>query len=210
MQRPNSDEKALDAFAAAIRMAPEQAAYYSARRKLHWRLGLKEAFHEDGRRAKWLEDLYKMEPPLLAGRRTGQQWIEYAAHWAKGGEFANAIRAYDDALKLAPESVPALLGRGAARLQGGDAAGAMADAERVLALEDLRAVHSLKADAHARLEDYDAAIREYELARRFDSDVAHAYLKRSERRRIAGQTDAAASDLQQARLLDPRLEDAPR
>jgi tetratricopeptide (TPR) repeat protein len=79
-----------------------------------------------------------------------------------------------------------------------------------LAIEDLPAVHSLKADAYARLEDYDAAIREYELAQRFDSDVAHAYLKRSEQRRAAGQTAAAASDLRQARLLDPRLDDSPR
>ena len=57
-----------------------------------------------------------------------------ADHSAKAAEhLKKAIQHYDAALKLAPDNMTALLGRGWARQQAGDTTGAMADLRRVIA-----------------------------------------------------------------------------
>jgi tetratricopeptide (TPR) repeat protein len=57
-----------------------------------------------------------------------------AEHTARAaGHLEKAIQHYDAALKLAPDNMTALLGRGWARRQAGDAAGAAADLRRVIA-----------------------------------------------------------------------------
>jgi tetratricopeptide (TPR) repeat protein len=57
-----------------------------------------------------------------------------AEHSAKAAEhLKQAIQHYDAALKLAPDNLTALLGRGWARQQAGDTTGAIADLRRVIA-----------------------------------------------------------------------------
>jgi len=52
---------------------------------------------------------------------------------AAGGDYAAAIADYEQALKINSSYWPALVGRGAARVETGDVAGALADLDRMLA-----------------------------------------------------------------------------
>ncbi|MBT6497634.1 MAG: hypothetical protein HOL01_24240, partial [Planctomycetaceae bacterium] len=52
---------------------------------------------------------------------------------------------------------------------------------------------------------HNQAIADYERAKRFDAQVAQAYLLRSKERKAAGETSAADKDLQHAILIDPSV-----
>jgi tetratricopeptide (TPR) repeat protein len=71
---------------------------------------------------------------------------------------------------------------------------------------------SLRGDAFFAQGDYDHAIDDYLSARRADSQVARAYLLRSEKLKADGQVEQASADFERAVSLDPSLspEDAAR
>ena len=53
--------------------------------------------------------------------------------------------------------------------------------------------------------DFDQAVESYSHTKRLDSNVAQAYLQRSQQRRDAGDAEGAEADLQQAHRIDPSL-----
>ena len=92
-------------------------------------------------------------------------WQLRAALHASLEDWGAAIRDNTRAIDLAPDQMVSLINRAGARLQQGDARGALVDANAVYALEGegLPPLFTLRADIHEALGNYEAAIADLEL-----------------------------------------------
>ena len=88
------------------------------------------------------------------------------------GETTNAIAAYLDAVKLAPESLDAQLNLANAYLLAGDAPNAIEQSRQALGLDDnSAAAHYLMGCAHLRLNQAEPAVKALQQSQRLDPAV---------------------------------------
>lgn len=196
---------ALPDINAAARLCPDHLVVYQTRQSIYLKLNEPEKARADGKKVEWLQSRDLLIAAVLKSRADSGAWLKLADHLAAGEDVEHAGQVYARILAGDPKSSHALAGRAALRLKAGNAAQAVADATAALAIEPSRTTHSIRGDAYVQLADYDKALADYELARRFDATVANAYRLRSKARKAAGNVQEAEEDLRQALSIDPSL-----
>jgi tetratricopeptide (TPR) repeat protein len=200
----NPEQAAAD-LSEAIKLAPRNSGYYLARAEAYTALNREQDAQADKDQAGWLKTLSALTQQALQSPRNASHWISRGRHLLKGSDAQAAMADFNRALQVSPDSVDARCGRAAALLQLDKVDEAIADCNTALANELIPLAASIRGDAYYKKGDLDRAIEDYGLAKRMDSQVARAYLQRSEQRKAAGDTAQAEADLQQAVSLDPSL-----
>jgi tetratricopeptide (TPR) repeat protein len=132
-------------------------------------------------------------------------WVRRGQAFLRADRLDEARTDFERALRINPNSAPALTGRAAIHLRRGSVAEAIQDANLAIQAQPDYAAYSLRGDAFLEQGDYDRAIDDYSEARRADSQVARAYLLRSEQRKAGGEIEQASADFEHAVSLDPSL-----
>ena len=143
-------------------------------------------------------------------RRSGAPWTE-ATTRSRNGEFDLALKAFDEAVRLAPKHVPLYLSRARTFMHMGEYDRAIADLDTAIrihpdslqAYTDRGSMRGLKGDVDGAIADYSEAIRiEHNDPLAF-SNRARAYWKK-------GEMALAIADFEAALALRPYFEEARR
>ena len=196
-------DKAVADFTEVIKRNRFDVQHYVSRRVALLALNQTAAAAADAERINWLTGLNTMNSRVNQDRGNPTVYINRGRYFEKAGEQEHAIVDYTRALQLNPGSNDALVRRAAALNVIGRYDQAIADCDSALRLADSPTAHSVRGDAWMKKGDIDQAIADFELAERFDSSVAQAYLLRAEKMEKAGDTAAAAEDRRHAKSLDP-------
>lgn len=115
------------------------------------------------------------------------------------GRYAEALAAFDEAVRLGPGSVAAYNDRGVARVRVGDARGAIGDYTRALELAPNDAgIMFNRGNAHAAVGNYRGAIADFTRAAELRPSYAAAYWNRGVARAQLGELEAARADWRHA------------
>lgn len=143
--------------------------------------------------------------PGLSARERAALVFNRAVAWGRKRNFANAIRDFDEAIRLDPRAAKAYNWRGNARRSKGDPAQAIADYDRAIALDPRDAnVFVNRGIAWADQREYDRAIADYSEAARLDPKSFSAYYNRALAWRRKGDLDRALADYDEAIRLNPQ------
>jgi|GEM_PF-1077472 tetratricopeptide (TPR) repeat protein len=197
--------KALIEIDTAIKLAPNVAEMHRIRSEMLAKMDRPDEARAAQRKTKWLRQLAPLDQAVTRQPKDPQSYQRRAVHYADDEQWENAISDFNKALQLDSDSVDALVERAKAWLSQGKFQKAIDDCEQALKHSTHREIYSVRGDAYLGLGDCDRAIADYEKARRFDTQVAQAFLMRSKKRKAAGETSAAEKDLQHAIAIDPSL-----
>jgi tetratricopeptide (TPR) repeat protein len=99
--------------------------------------------------------------------------------------WTGAVKDYDFVLHISPQMAPAWLGRSIARLQLGDASGALSDADetlRRLPEEQSASAFHARGGARSKLRDFGGALQDYNRAIHLNPEFVEAYVSRGNAR----------------------------
>ncbi|MEZ6123966.1 MAG: tetratricopeptide repeat protein [Planctomycetaceae bacterium] len=136
---------------------------------------------------------------------SAQAWRRRAGCWAEKGELTNAIKDYDEAIRLDPkESVYHNL-RGIAKWNLDDYAGAIKDFDEAIRLDPKSsAAYNNRGFAKRNLKDYEGAIKDHDEAIRLDPKSSAAYNNRGNAKSNLKDYAGAIRDYDEAIRLDPK------
>ena len=199
-------------FTKAIELQPDVPKYYVQRAEALEQLDRREAALKDIEYATSLVQVAEINQSIKRSPSDAGLWVRRGQVLLSADRLDEALADFERALRLNPDNAAALTGRAAVALRRGNSAQAVKDASQAIEVQHDFIAFSLRGDAFFAQGDYDHAIEDYVAAQRADSQVARAYLLRSEQRKAAGQVDQASADFDRAVSLDPSLspEDAAR
>ena len=118
-----------------------------------------------------------------------------------------ALRDFDQALRLNPQSTAALLSRANARMRIGEMAAAREDYTLALALNpEIAAALYGRGYAHAGLREFSAAADDFEAATRIDPNFAESWYGRAFAARRLGEEEEAARYLAEGAAIAPQIQ----
>ena len=192
-------------FTQAIELQPGTMEYYQQRAEAYTALGQVDLARKDLDHIQWSYELDALNRQLNAEPKNAQNWVARGLHLAQVSRWEEATQNYNDALKLDPSCFEAQFGQASVLFHLGQLEDALAACNAILQADENREAASLRGDILNQQGQYDAAIADYKIAQRFDSQVAQAYLKRAEQRKAGGEIQQASADMVQAIRMDPRL-----
>jgi len=192
-------------FTKAIELHPGTMEYYQQRAEAYTAVGQADLARKDLDHIQWSYELDALNRQLNAEPKNAQNWVARGHHLAQVSRWDEATQNYNDALKLDQNCSEAQLGQASVLFHQGKFEGALAACNTILNASENREAASLRGDILNLQGQYDAAIADYKIAQRFDSQVAQAYLKRSEQRTAGGEIQQASADMVQAVRMDPSL-----
>jgi tetratricopeptide (TPR) repeat protein len=204
--RSGSADKAVADFSEAIARNPMNPRYYLHRRTAYQKLGDAQAASADATQIRQLQTLAVLNVRLARSPQDVELLLARGDVFHEMRQWERAIANYDRVLQIDPQNATAHAKRGAVAFAREDYQQAVAECTAAIGIEPIHKALSIRGDAYLKQGDYDRAIADYEAAKRFDSTVAVAYLKRSQHHRKQGDEQKAAADFQQAVALDPSLE----
>jgi len=196
-------EKAAADFSEALKLVPANMTYLAARAEAYELVGKTTEAQADRERAKWVTLLVKLTQQAQQNPKQANVWIARGRHLLSSGELKPALADFQTALKVAPDNAEAHCGCAATLLAMGQPDEAIARCDAVLAKGASALAASIRGDAHFKKGNLDAAIDDYNTAKRRDSHVAQAYKLRAEKARTEGKTAQAEADMAVAAELDP-------
>jgi tetratricopeptide (TPR) repeat protein len=199
-------EQALTDFSEAVRLSPNTLSYHIGRADAYKALGRDAEAQADRDRVAWMQSLGALTQQVARNPKLAANWVARGKHLLKAEEAKAAAADFNKALEIESGNVDARCGRAAVLISVGRFDEAIADCNIALEKELHPMAASLRGDAYFAKGDLDKAIEDYVFAKRVDSHVAQAYLKRSEHYRKEGKTAEAEADLTQAVTLDPSLD----
>jgi len=159
-------------------------------------------------------------PPTLTGgakrsflkkllrRRTSADYRTEGETCLAHGEFDEAVKDFNEAIRLDPHNATAYLYRGLAYEEEGDYPEAISDFDMALRIDPHHADTYLhRGDAYFALDDFDQSIHDYTEAIRLDPNLAIAYYHRGLAFREKGHSERAKADEETALRLAPELDD---
>jgi tetratricopeptide (TPR) repeat protein len=200
-------EKAIADFTRAIEIQPETLQYYLHRSEAYKASGRNQASLEDIQHVAWMQELKQLDQRVARSPKDADLWIARGRHLLLRDRTEEALTSFETAVKRNPKHSRAYLARAALLVRQERAEEALKDCDKALELEPLREGFSLRGDVYFALERFDEAIADYDVARRFDSQVAQAYRGRAQQREAAGEGELAQADLDHADRLEKRLND---
>lgn len=198
-------EQAIAEFTKAIELEENNLQFYMSRRKAYEKLGQAEQAQADGEKVKWLAGLHRLNSDVVRAPEDAKGYIQRAAHLAQGGHGDIALANFNKAIELEPSQTQVYTSRAAYWVEQGEYQKAIEDCEAALKIEPSEEAYSILGDAHLALGDYDRAVQNFAQTKRFDRQVAEAYLQRSKQRESQGDAQGAKEDLLHAQSIDPSL-----
>ena len=191
-------EDALKAFARAAELEPMDVRWLNHHRAALIKLNRFAEAQQDANRLTWLEELQTLTQQASSNSRNPAAWIFRGRHLMHGSQYGAAIQDFTRALIVNPGNADALRGRAFAWMATGELQKAMLDCDESIVVQSSQEAFSLRGDLWMRLENFDNAINDFETAGRFDEQVAVAYEKRADIRRVTGESEGAKTDTQRA------------
>ena len=143
----------------------------------------------------------------LSGAALAAAFHSRGAAYLARASVALALRDFDQALRLDPQSTAALLSRAKARMQVGETMAALEDFTLALTLNpDIAAARYGRGYAHAALRDFEAAAADFEQATRLDPNYAESWYGRAFAARRLGAEEDAARYLSEGAAIAPRAD----
>lgn len=144
--------------------------------------------------------MYRLAIPTSKAREA----LERGMVLAQKGDIDAAIRAWSEAIRLAPNDPAAYLERATAYAVNGDSTRSMSDLNEVLRLDPLnvRALNN-RGMQHRQNGDLDSAFADFTSAISADREYTRAYYNRASVLMAKGNADAAIRDYDEALRLDP-------
>ncbi|MCB9455794.1 MAG: tetratricopeptide repeat protein [Anaerolineaceae bacterium] len=147
-------------------------------------------------------------PTVKEAQLTAEQWFERGYNSGEAKDYAAAITAYDEAIRLNPYYAIAYNNRGLARSNKGDLDGAISDYTQSIELKNpnLHLPYNNRGNARYNKGDLDGAISDYNEAIRLNPQYAEAYNNRGNALKSKDNLDGAISDYTQSiELKNPEL-----
>ena len=145
-----------------------------------------------------------MQPGAAAAAGARQADINAGNEKAKTGDYVGAIADFDRVLKLDPQSVPALLGRAAAKDKRGDAAGSAADFDQAIAIDPKNAfAYVVRAESRLTRGDLEGSLADTRRALELDANLKPGLMNSAIAKRTSGDLDGAIADLDRIIMLFP-------
>lgn len=199
-------EAAAADFSRAIELQPGNLKYYLHRSASYEALGRTEEAAADRFMITWIEQLARLNQEIGRDQQNPSAWIARGRHFIAAKRYNDAVSDFNRALAESPQSSAAHIALAEVwRLQG-DAEQALAEATRAIECGPSHAAYSLRGDMHFEQQNFEAAIADYEAARRFDSQVVQAYRQCSEQLLEAGETERASALLERATQIESRIQ----
>ncbi|MGD1937521.1 MAG: tetratricopeptide repeat protein [Cyanophyceae cyanobacterium] len=126
-------------------------------------------------------------------------WVNHGNGRLEAGDFKGAVEAYEEAIKLSPNSPDALYRRGAVYIDAGDYQAAIADLDRAIRLRpEFAQAYFQRGNARYLLGDLQGATEDYDLATNYDPALPAPYLNRGNVKADLGDDEAAIADYNEA------------
>lgn len=190
--------EAVADFSKAIELQPTQIRYIVHRKEAYESLGKTAEANADGTRIDWLNELARLNELAKGNPNDAERWLWRAAHLVDGAEYETALKDLDRALHLNPDLAAAYTVRAKVHLARGDQEKAIQEATRALATKPHHEAFSLRGDAYFAQKNYEAAIADYQSARRLDEQVQTAFRLRAEQLEREGNVQQAGYYREQA------------
>ncbi len=204
-------EQAVEDFSHAIELQPNNMKYYLHRSASYEALGRTEEASSDRFMVSWTEQIARLNQEIGRDQHSSDAWVTRGRHFVTAQRYDDAIADFNRALAENPQSSNAHLALAEVwRLQG-DFEQAIAEATKAIECGPSlsHASYSLRGDLHFEQGNLEAAIADYEAARRFDSQVVQAYRQCSERLLEAGEAERASALQERATEIEERLHAEP-
>lgn len=197
--------EAASDFSEAIQRDENNPRHYQNRRTAWLELGMTEQAEQDAAKLAWLIQLGELNAEVVRNPQKAAGYLKRASHLASGGHHEVALANFEQAAKAEPDRPDSWINRAQYWYDIGDFQKAITDATTALEKEYSHQALSIRADAFLSLQRFDEAIADFVAAKRLDPSVAEAYYQRSLKHQRVGNSAAAESDLEQARLLNPQI-----
>jgi tetratricopeptide (TPR) repeat protein len=204
-QRLGDVAGAVNDFTEAMMLDPQNPKYYGHRRDAYLAQGLFEQARADERKIVFLARLRELTAAVQLKPNVPAGYLARAKHYQLQGDESQALGDLQRALEIAPGHIPALLQRAAMRCELKQYPAAIADCNAVLEQQPQQQAYSIRADCHMAQRDLDAAIADFEAARRLDTAVAEAYYRKSQDLTRRGEADEAKTFIDRAEELEPGI-----
>lgn len=208
-------EEAEKAFARAVELDPVDARWVNHHRAALLKQNRFAEAQKDAQKIEWLNQLTTLSQNANRNVRDPRSWIGRGEHLMNGQQYGAAIQDFTRALVVNPGNPEALFDRAVAWARTGDFQRAMVDCDESLVAQPTKEAYSLRGEIWLRLDNPDQAISDFELAGRFDAQVAEAYEKRAAKLRESGAVEEAdadvakAAELREAMVTKPTDPNAP-
>ena len=198
-------EHAAADFTQAIARDRYNSKFYLERRECWLKLGREEEAQADGAKVVWLNKFNELNRTVSNEPKAPGKYVELAEHLIAGGEQKVALASYDAAIRVNKDYGRSYSSRAAYWLSQADYDKAIADCSRALKTEPHFEAYSIRGDAFFQKRNFAAAIADYQKAKRFDAQVAKAYLHRAKELRSEGQSSEATKYIERAYEIEPSL-----
>ncbi|HEY4262648.1 MAG TPA: hypothetical protein VGM98_20980, partial [Schlesneria sp.] len=196
--RQSDAQGALADINMAIKCSPYFDMSYQIRSRIHQKLNNTEAARKDDLRRLWLKDLYQLAANSNAKPNDAEIAYKLGRHYARGEDWNHALQSLTACLKLSPKHVEAMRRRTQVYMTLNKLDLALADANKIIAVDSDFAHYSLRGDVHALRKDWDAATKDYENGRCLDERLEQALRQRAAWHKTAGRLEEATADLERA------------
>ena len=170
-------------------------------------LGRADEARDDIDRVVWFERLTQLNRRVTSSPEQASGWMERAEHMRLGRRFDAALNDVNRAIQIlgavAPEASAAFVLQAQILLDQGQVEQAIEAANTAARIRPGDDVYSVRGDAYFQLQNYEAAVADYQQSRRLDGVVRQAYELRAAQLETAGQIEQAGYFRQQASNLAP-------
>ncbi|WP_437203341.1 tetratricopeptide repeat protein [Planctomicrobium sp. SH664] len=194
----------------AIALQPQQLPHYVLRAEAYEASGQEQAAQADLDHINWVTTYGELTQRLQKSPGNADLWTSLGEHLLLKNRDDEAVKAFEQALKANPKSLPALMGQARLAMRSGQLDLVISACTQAIEAGEIHEARSLRGDAHVQQGNLDAAIEDYVAAKRFDSGVIAAYRQRAEQRRTNGQVAEAQKDEELALTMQQSLTDASK
>ena len=206
------EEKYQDAvacFTKCIMLDAQNPKYYEHRRMAYLKLGMKDEAQDDGLKWQSLQQKFLINQQISRQPANPVGYLARAELAFQAEKYQDALIDFDRALQLNAKLPQAWYGRARARFAMEKYDLVVQDCTEALKLNSLQPIYSLRGEAYLKLNKFDQAIADFHEAKRLDSTVAEAFLKKADELESLGQTEAAEDYRKQAKSFSLDVELTP-
>lgn len=202
-------QDAVACFTKCIMLDDKNPKYFEHRRMAYLKLGMNEQARNDERRWKQLQQKYLISQQISRQPANPVGYLARAEFAFREERYQDALIDFDRALQLNSQLHQALFGRARARFAMEKYDLVVQDCTEAIKRNPLQPIYSLRGEAYLKLNKYDQAIADFHEAKRLDSTVAEAFLKKADELESLGQTEAAEDYRKQAQSFTPNVDLTP-
>lgn len=199
-------EKAIECFTKSISRDKYNPQHYQYREEAYRKLGMEAEARADLEKVDWLKRLSVLAMRISREPQKPDLHLQRISLLLEENETEAALKGFEQLHQAFPRFARGFSARARYWFEQNDFDRAIADCDKSLAVEDNHEAHSIRGDAWLAKGDFDKAIDDYTAAKRFDGNVARAYLLRSRALQKSGAAEQAAADRERALALDPQIE----